>query len=88
MKQSICSTTISNDTEETNEEDINESESLDGSDDDSNDEVVANGSTSEVGSIIEVEVTNITNFGVFVRCDDGEEGLIHISEVAMNLLPI
>ena len=56
--------------EETNEEDINESESVDGS----NDEVVANGSTSEVGSIIEVEVTNITDFGVFVRCDDGEEG--------------
>ena len=46
------------------------------------DEIVANGSTSEVGSIIEVEVTNIADFGVFVRCDDGEEGLIHISEVA------
>ena len=64
--------------EDTNEEDINESESADNS----TDEVVANGSTSEVGSIIEVEVTNITDFGVFVRCDDGEEGLIHISEVA------
>ena len=34
------------------------------------------------GSIIEVEATNITDFGVFVRCSSGEEGLIHISEVA------
>ena len=36
----------------------------------------------EQGNIIEVDVTNIADFGVFVRCANGEEGLIHISEVA------
>ena len=36
----------------------------------------------EPGNVIEVEVTNIADFGVFVRCSTGEEGLIHISEVA------
>ena len=36
----------------------------------------------EQGSIIEVEVTTIADFGVFVKCSTGEEGLIHISEVA------
>lgn len=34
------------------------------------------------GNVITVEVTNIADFGVFVRCGNGEEGLIHISEVA------
>ena len=36
----------------------------------------------EPGNVIEVKVTNITDFGVFVRASNGEEGLIHISEVA------
>ena len=36
----------------------------------------------EPGNIVSVEVTNIADFGVFVRCKTGEEGLIHISEVA------
>ena len=36
----------------------------------------------EPGKVIDVEVTNIADFGVFVRCSNGEEGLIHISEVA------
>ena len=36
----------------------------------------------EQGNIVQVEVTNIADFGVFVRCKTGEEGLIHISEVA------
>ncbi len=36
----------------------------------------------EPGNIVLVEVTNIADFGVFVRCKTGEEGLIHISEVA------
>ena len=36
----------------------------------------------EPGNVIEVEVTNVADFGVFVRCSTGEEGLIHISEVA------
>ncbi|MGA0242603.1 MAG: S1 RNA-binding domain-containing protein, partial [Candidatus Marinamargulisbacteria bacterium] len=36
----------------------------------------------EPGNIVVVDVTNIADFGVFVRCSTGEEGLIHISEVA------
>jgi S1 RNA binding domain protein len=36
----------------------------------------------EPGNVISVEVTNIADFGAFVRCENGEEGLIHISEVA------
>ena len=36
----------------------------------------------ESGDIIEVEITNITDFGAFVKCDDREQGLIHISEIA------
>ncbi|MFW5889647.1 MAG: S1 RNA-binding domain-containing protein [Bacillota bacterium] len=36
----------------------------------------------EVGSIVVGKVTGITNFGAFVELEDGETGLIHISEVA------
>ena len=36
----------------------------------------------EQGNVITVEVASIADFGVFVRCSNGEEGLIHISEVA------
>ena len=36
----------------------------------------------EQGNVITVEVTSIADFGVFVKCSNGEEGLIHISEVA------
>ncbi len=35
-----------------------------------------------IGEILEGTVTNITNFGVFVKLTSGEEGLVHISEVA------
>jgi len=35
-----------------------------------------------IGTIIEGEVTNITRFGAFVKVENGEEGLVHISEVA------
>ena len=49
---------------------------------DANDEEVEVSDAVEPGNIIEVEVTNIADFGVFVRCGNGEEGLIHISEVA------
>jgi len=35
-----------------------------------------------IGQIIEGEVTNVTNFGAFVKLGTGEEGLVHISEVA------
>jgi len=33
-------------------------------------------------SIAEGTVTNVTHFGAFVKLQDGEEGLVHISEVA------
>lgn len=33
-------------------------------------------------SITEGTVTNVTHFGAFVKLQDGEEGLVHISEVA------
>mgnify|MGYP006094302965 CR=1 FL=1 len=35
-----------------------------------------------IGKELEGRVTNITHFGVFVRLDNGEDGLVHISEVA------
>jgi predicted RNA-binding protein with RPS1 domain len=34
-----------------------------------------------VGDIIEVEATNIQDYGVFVKTEDGTGGLIHISEI-------
>ncbi len=34
------------------------------------------------GSIIQGEVTSVAPFGVFVRIHTGEEGLVHISEIA------
>jgi len=36
----------------------------------------------EVGSIVEGRVTGITNFGAFVELENGQTGLVHISEVA------
>lgn len=36
----------------------------------------------ELGSVVEGKVTRITNFGAFVELEEGESGLIHISEVA------
>lgn len=40
-----------------------------------------------IGKIVEGEVTNVTNFGAFVRlADSGEEGLVHISEVANEFI--
>lgn len=39
--------------------------------------------TSDViGNIVEGEVINVTSFGAFIRISSGEEGLVHISEVA------
>ena len=34
------------------------------------------------GDVIQGEVTNLTKFGAFVKLANGEEGLIHISEIA------
>ena len=38
--------------------------------------------TLEKDDIVEGEVTNVVHFGAFVRLESGEEGLIHISEIA------
>ena len=35
-----------------------------------------------VGDTIEVEITNVTDFGAFARLEEGVEGLIHVSELA------
>ncbi|HID56708.1 TPA: 30S ribosomal protein S1 [Candidatus Poribacteria bacterium] len=35
----------------------------------------------KVGSIVEGEVVNITDFGAFVKLEEGVEGLIHVSEL-------
>jgi S1 RNA binding domain protein len=37
---------------------------------------------SKVGEIYEGKVTGITNFGAFIRLENGETGMVHISEVA------
>lgn len=37
---------------------------------------------SIIGTVVQGEVTNITNFGAFVRVAESEEGLVHISEIA------
>lgn len=34
------------------------------------------------GSILEGKVMNLTKFGAFIRFDDGNVGLVHISEIA------
>ena len=37
---------------------------------------------SKAGEIYEGKVTGITNFGAFIKLDNGETGMVHISEVA------
>lgn len=36
----------------------------------------------EIGSIYDGTVTGLTNFGAFVKLEDGTTGMVHISEVA------
>lgn len=36
----------------------------------------------EIGSVYDGTVTGLTNFGAFVKLDDGTTGMVHISEVA------
>ena len=43
---------------------------------------VSEESESLIGKIVEGKITNITNFGAFVKFPDGQDGLIHISEIA------
>lgn len=33
------------------------------------------------GTVVEGEITNVTDFGVFVKLEEGIEGLVHISEI-------
>jgi S1 RNA binding domain protein len=35
-----------------------------------------------IGQVVDGTVTHITTFGAFVKLDNGEEGLVHISEIA------
>ena len=35
----------------------------------------------KIGDIIEVEVSGIENYGIFVKAEDDYTGLIHISEI-------
>ena len=37
---------------------------------------------SKAGEIYEGKVTGITNFGAFIKLENGETGMVHISEVA------
>jgi S1 RNA binding domain protein len=37
---------------------------------------------SIIGKVASGDVTNVTSFGAFVRLENGEEGLVHISEIA------
>ena len=36
----------------------------------------------QAGQLIEGTITNVVNFGAFVRIEEGLEGLIHVSELA------
>lgn len=36
----------------------------------------------KIGSVVSGVITHITTFGAFVKLEDGEEGLVHISEIA------
>ena len=36
----------------------------------------------EVGQILDGKVTTLTDFGAFVALENGESGMVHISEVA------
>lgn len=40
----------------------------------------------QVGDILECEVTGIVDFGIFLKLEEGVEGLVHISEMAWSLV--
>jgi small subunit ribosomal protein S1 len=40
----------------------------------------------QVGDIIDCEVTGIVDFGIFLKLEEGVEGLVHISEMAWSLV--
>lgn len=39
-----------------------------------------------VGDILDCEVTGIVDFGIFLKLEEGVEGLVHISEIAWSLV--
>jgi len=39
----------------------------------------------QLGNVVRAQVTSITRFGVFARLDEGVEGLIHISSIAVTI---
>jgi small subunit ribosomal protein S1 len=40
----------------------------------------------KIGQIIEGEITGVVDFGIFVRIEEGLEGLVHISELSWSLV--
>src|SRR5690606_4238255 len=40
----------------------------------------------EVGNVLDGEVTGAVDFGIFVKVEDGLEGLVHISELDWGLV--
>jgi small subunit ribosomal protein S1 len=40
----------------------------------------------KVGDVTEGEITGIVDFGIFIKIEDGLEGLVHISEIAWTLV--
>ena len=36
------------------------------------------------GTVVEGEITNVTDFGVFVKLEEGIEGLVHVSEISKD----
>ncbi len=39
-----------------------------------------------VGQIIDGTITGVVEFGIFIKLDDGTEGLVHISEISWSLI--
>ena len=54
-----------------------------GQDDKEKRELIAN---YQVGDIVEGEITGMVDFGVFVKLEEGLEGLVHISEIDWGLV--
>ena len=36
------------------------------------------------GTVVEGEITNVTDFGIFVKLEEGIEGLVHVSEISKD----
>ncbi len=39
-----------------------------------------------IGKVVEGKITNVANFGAFVTLETGEDGLVHISEIANEFI--